>query len=232
MRPSHDIVALLPAAGTGSRLGDARPKQYLELAGKPLIHHALAAIAAVPRVMRTVVVVSPQDTGWDAWVAHLHPGVDVLRVGGATRAASVLNGLLAIAPGLAPDARVLVHDAARPLVAASRIEQLIDEALDEEDGGLLAVPLADTIKRAGTDARVAQTLSREHIWRAQTPQLFPLKLLVEALRRFPGATDESQAVEALGRAPRLVPGDSRNFKVTIAEDLAMAEALLAARETG
>jgi 2-C-methyl-D-erythritol 4-phosphate cytidylyltransferase len=221
------IIALVPAAGTGTRLGDALPKQYLDVNGRPMIHHALAALAGVARIAKIVVVLSPADRHWQTLMAAGAPArVSTLAAGGATRGESVVNGLLSQAAELAADDWVLVHDAARPCIRTELIEQFVDELQDDPVGGLLALPLADTIKQDDGNLRVARTVPRDGIWRAQTPQMFRYAMLVRALQAMPEATDEAQAIEALGYQARLVMGDSANLKVTYAPDLKLARMLL------
>jgi 2-C-methyl-D-erythritol 4-phosphate cytidylyltransferase len=217
------IISLIPAAGSGTRLGDARPKQYLDLAGQPMIRHVVDALLAVRRIRDVVVVLSAQDRHWDALIGTL-PRVRTLRVGGATRGESVRNGLMALDAG--DETWVLVHDAARPCIRVELIEQFLDELESDPVGGLLALPLADTIKSADAGQRVAATLSRDNVWRAQTPQMFRAGELLRALTAMPNATDEAQAIESLGCQPKLVLGDSANIKVTYAPDLRLAELLL------
>jgi 2-C-methyl-D-erythritol 4-phosphate cytidylyltransferase len=222
--------AIVPAAGSGSRMGSERPKQYLELAGKPLLWHALAALCAVPRIEWVGVVLSPGDEWWDAYEwSDLGDRLRVLRCGGATRAASVAHALEALAAEVAAEDWVLVHDAARACLTSSQVDELIDTLADDPVGGLLAQPLADTLKRGDKASRVLETVSREAMWQAQTPQMFRLGLLRRALAGAPGVTDEAGAIEALGLAPRLVAADATNFKVTYPQDLALAELILAAR---
>lgn len=225
------IFALIPAAGQGSRMGEVLPKQYLAVAGRPLLHHAVAVLAASPRIHRVVVVLSPDDQHWaglpQAWA---HGRVEAVPVGGATRALSVANGLAHLASEARDDDWALVHDAARPCLTPNSLDALIDAVGDDAAGGLLAQPVADTLKRGDRTGRVVETVPREGLWRAQTPQLFRFALLRRALTARPDATDEAQAVEALGEHPRLVPGDADNFKVTYPEDLALAERILAARK--
>ncbi len=226
----HKIVALVPAAGTGTRLGDALPKQYLAINHRPLIYHALAALSAVTRVSRIVVVLSPDDRHWQSLMeqaGHTMDGrIETLAVGGASRGESVANGLLALAADLQPDDWVMVHDAARPCIRTELIEQFIDELESDPIGGLLALPLADTIKQADGTLRAEKTLPRDGVWRAQTPQMFRYAMLSTALQQMPQATDEAQAIEALGHRPKLVMGDSANLKVTYAPDLKLARMLL------
>jgi 2-C-methyl-D-erythritol 4-phosphate cytidylyltransferase len=224
--------ALVPCAGVGLRAGVGGPKQYADLAGRTVVAHTLAALAAVPRLQQTLVVLSPEDTvfeqhvpGFAGWVA---------RTGGATRAASVAAGLQALrAHGAGDEDWVLVHDAARCLLQPAWVDRLIDACLADAVGGLLALPLADTLKAATADDRVAATLDRSAKWLAQTPQMFRLGLLQRALHGGEAAglniTDEASAVEALGLAPRLVPGDLENFKLTWPADFALAERLLRSR---
>ncbi|MEO8101365.1 MAG: 2-C-methyl-D-erythritol 4-phosphate cytidylyltransferase [Betaproteobacteria bacterium] len=226
------IVALVPAAGTGTRLGDALPKQYLDVNGYPMIYHALAVLCRIARIAKIGVVLSPDDGHWQGLIADAEAGrllgtrVTTWPVGGPSRSKSVLNGLKAMTGEMHADDWVMVHDAARPCIRAELIEQFIDELEADPVGGLLALPLADTLKRDDGNLRVDRTLDREGIWRAQTPQMFRYGMLVSALERLPGATDESQAIESLGHQPKLVMGDSANLKVTYAPDLKLARILL------
>ncbi|WP_026224352.1 2-C-methyl-D-erythritol 4-phosphate cytidylyltransferase [Methyloversatilis thermotolerans] len=227
--PRH--IALVPAAGSGSRFGAQMPKQYLPLAGRPLIHHALATLCAHPRIDRVVVVLAPEDLYWSGhdWSA-LGSRLMPVHCGGASRAASVRNGLWEIAGWARPDDWVLVHDAARPCLSAGMLDALID-ALDNDDtGGLLAQRVADTLKRADAADRVEATVPRDGMWQAQTPQMFRLALLADALDRCPDVTDEASAIEALGLKPRLVAADAANLKVTWPEDMQLAELILRTRE--
>jgi 2-C-methyl-D-erythritol 4-phosphate cytidylyltransferase len=222
------ILAIVPAAGQGTRIGDPVPKQYIPLAGRPMVFHGLAALAQVARIERIYPVLAPGDPHWGRhdWSA-LGAKVEPLFAGGATRAQSVLNALDALGECAAEDDWVLVHDAARPCIRAGLVEQFLDELGDDPVGGLLAMPLADTLKSAAEGRRVAATIPRLNLWRAQTPQMFRCGLLRRGLAARGDATDESQAVEALGKAPRLVEGENGNLKVTFAEDLALAEMILA-----
>ena len=219
--------ALVPAAGGGSRMGSACPKQYLTLAGQPLIRHALATLCTAPAIARVHVVLAPDDdqwTGFDIVADKLR----VLRCGGATRAESVANGLNAMRD-VGDDDWVLVHDAARPCLSARQVEALIREVGDDPVGGILAVPVADTLKRAGVDGRIAATVPREGLWQAQTPQMFRRGMLLRALEAAPAVTDEASAIEALGLQPKLVAADATNLKVTYPLDLHLAEWILANR---
>ena len=216
------LHALIPCAGTGSRAGTAIPKQYQPVAGRPLVLHTLAAFAAVQRLATVLVAVSPGD-GTLAGT----PGIELADCGGPTRAATVLGGLHALrARGAAEDDWVLVHDAARCLITPALIDQLVDACQDDPVGGLLAQPLADTLKH-GPDGRVAATIPREGHWLAQTPQMFRLGALAAALEAAGDAvTDEASAIEAQGLRPKLVTGSARNLKVTWPDDFAVAEAIL------
>jgi 2-C-methyl-D-erythritol 4-phosphate cytidylyltransferase len=224
-----DFYALVPAAGSGSRMGSELPKQYLPLAGVPMIHHALARLCGCAEIATVFVVLAPDDAffaqyDWARFGAKLQP----LYCGGATRAESVLNGLMAAE--LEPDDWVLVHDAARPCLSEAQLAQLLAGLRDDQVGGILAVPVADTLKRADGAGRIAATEPREGLWQAQTPQMFRTGLLLQALPRAPHVTDEASAVEALGLHPKLVASESTNFKVTYAQDMQLAELLLRARQ--
>lgn len=220
--------ALLPCAGSGSRAGTAQPKQYQRVAGQPLVRHTLAAFVAVARIARVLVVVAPGDGQMD----DVRAPVERAPCGGGTRAESVFNGLgYLLATGARPGDWVLVHDAARCLLRPEWVDALIDACAGDAVGGLLAQPLADTLKQAGAGGRVAATVDRSGKWAAQTPQMFRLGLLRRALAAAgPGVTDEAAAVESLGLAPRLVAAPLENFKLTWPEDFELAERLLRARE--
>jgi 2-C-methyl-D-erythritol 4-phosphate cytidylyltransferase len=222
-------VALIPAAGIGARVGSTVPKQYLPLAGRPMLLHVLDVFAASPSISHVFLVVSPDDAWIDEVLGsapQLADRVTLLRQGGATRHASVLNGLQAIRAQVADTDWVLVHDAARPGLSAALIERLLHALRDDPVGGLLALPVVDTLKRAAAAGRVAATESREGLWAAQTPQMFRYGLLRDALEKASHVTDEASAVEALGLQPRLVEGSPRNFKVTLPHDIALAELYL------
>ena len=221
------VFALVLAAGQGTRIGDAVPKQYLPLAGKPMMFHSIEALSAVSRVERLFVVLAPMDRHWGQhdWSAFPEK-VEAAFCGGAHRAESVLNTLKHIEARVAPDDWILVHDAARPCIMTELVEQFLDEVGEDAVGGLLAMPLADTLKRGDEDQRVAQTVARTGLWRAQTPQLFRYSILRKGIEKSPKATDESEAVESLGHAPRLAEGENSNIKVTFAEDIALAELIL------
>lgn len=227
-----NFYALIPAAGSGSRMGGAIEKQYMDLNSVPMIAHAMMVLAREPRIAKLFVVLSPTDKRWNnyAWQGW-EERIEVLRCGGATRAETVLNGLDAIAKICAPDDWVLVHDAARPCLPDDMLGKLLDEVADDPVGGLLAVPVADTLKRAAADisngAHAEATVPRAGLWQAQTPQMFRHGKLVEALRAAGSdMTDEASAIEQLGLQPRLVESDSRNLKVTYPQDLELAGLIL------
>jgi 2-C-methyl-D-erythritol 4-phosphate cytidylyltransferase len=225
-KPDSRFYALVPCAGTGSRAGTPGPKQYERIAGQPMVWHTLAAFAAVKRIARTVVVVAPGD----GFFERNPTSALVVPCGGATRAASVANGLYELTRvGATHQDWVLVHDAARCLITPELVDSLIDACAEDEVGGLLAHKLPDTLKRE-EGGRVAQTLDREDKWLAQTPQMFRIGLLMQALERANNhVTDEASAIEALGHRPLLVPGGTQNFKVTYPDDFALAEAVLKGR---
>ncbi len=227
--PRH--FAIVPAAGSGSRMAAARPKQYLSLLGRPLIHHALSVLCAAPAIDAVFVVLSVDDTEWAThdWSA-LGPKLRPLFCGGATRADSVLGGLRAIAGEAAAGDWVLVHDAARPCLAPWHVDKLVRELAHDEVGGLLAVPVADTLKRADEHRHVCETVPRDSLWQAQTPQMFRYAMLRRALEGAREVTDEASAMEAAGLRPRLVQGDATNLKVTYPLDLHLAEWILENRE--
>ncbi|HSH07611.1 MAG TPA: 2-C-methyl-D-erythritol 4-phosphate cytidylyltransferase [Burkholderiales bacterium] len=225
------LFALIPAAGTGSRMRGGGAKQFQRLAGKPMLWHAVRALdsAAVEPIF---VVLARDDRefraqDWSAFEGRIEP----LYCGGATRAESVHNGLIAAMAGIDADDWVLVHDAARPCLPRADLERLIAECSSDAIGGILALPVAETVKRVAKDeagvARIAKSEDRSQLWLAQTPQMFRVGLLAQALHAAQGeVTDEASAVEQLGLQPRLVSGSRRNIKVTYAEDLAIAEAIL------
>ncbi len=225
--------ALIPCAGTGSRAGTVRPKQYQTVAGLPMVMHTVQALAQTSRLASGWVVLSSDDDfQWPqaGWPPHFRR----VRCGGASRAESVFNGLQAmLTAGVDGQDWVLVHDAARCLVTPRELAHLMDACAGDAVGGLLALPLPDTLK-SEADGRVVQTISREHKWLAQTPQMFRLQALYDALAAaaqsgFAGITDEASAMERRGLQPRLVEGSVQNFKVTYPGDFALAEAILRSR---
>ncbi|TZF91045.1 2-C-methyl-D-erythritol 4-phosphate cytidylyltransferase [Cognatilysobacter lacus] len=224
------IWAVLPAAGAGSRFGGGIPKQYLEVAGLPLIAYALDALLAHPAVDGAMVAIAADDPHWPGWTSRSGKPVRTC-VGGSERARSVLAALDAL-DDVTDDALVLVHDAARPCLDAVDLDRLIAAAAGNGDGALLAAPVRDTLKRA-SQGRSAGTMPREQLWRALTPQLARLGTLREALRDALDAglvvTDEAMALEHAGLHPQLVEGREDNIKVTTPADLALVEFLLARR---
>lgn len=226
--PTPKYFALIPAAGTGSRIGEDRPKQYLALDQRPMLHYAIARFCNHPGIARTSVVLGLDDTWFSRfdW-SPFSENLDVLRCGGATRAQSVLNGLSALAPTVDENDWILVHDAARPCLSDAMIDKLIRYLGVDAVGGLLALPVSDTLKR-GDQERVIATEPRDKFWLAQTPQMFRFGLLWRALHSadLENVTDEASAVEMLGLQPKLVVSDASNLKVTHRSDLALAEMLL------
>jgi len=222
--------ALLPCAGVGSRSGAAQPKQYVAIAGRAMVAHALDALAQVPRLAATLVVLAPDDQRFETEVpGFIGDRCWIARCGGEQRAQTVANGLAVLAErGAHAGDWVLVHDAARCLLKPAWVERLIDACLGDEVGGLLALPIADTLKQE-QDGRVGATLDRSDKWAAQTPQMFRLGMLRDALAHTAHVTDESSAIEAQGLRPKLVLGDSENLKVTWPSDFALAERVLAQR---
>jgi len=219
---------LVPAAGSGTRVGGDCPKQYLPLAGRALIEHTLERLAAHPRIAGLMVVLGAADTYWPG-IATLNGKPVLTAIGGAQRSDSVLAGLEALPADVAADDFVLVHDAARPCVRQADIGKLIDQAAGS-GGGLLGAPLRDTLKRADAASRSLATEPRDERWRAFTPQMFRRAELTSALRgaaqRGLAVSDEAMAMELAGFAPLLVEGAEDNIKVTTAADFALAEFLL------
>ena len=218
--------AVVPAGGVGRRMGAALPKQYLPLAGFSVIVHALHTLLQHPRISGAVVVIGAGDIWWER--IRLAPEKPLLQAtGGEERCHSVLNGLQALAAWAAPDDWVLVHDAARPCLLVADLDRLMTTLQDDPVGGLLAVPVRDTLKRADPEGRVCATVDRADLWHALTPQMFRFNLLRDALQdalaRNLLVTDDAAAMEAAGWAPRLVEGRADNIKITRPEDLALAE---------
>lgn len=218
--------SLIPAAGVGTRMAASQPKQYLPVAGKPVLRHVLETFSAAPSISHTFVVVSAGDPTIAALVAQppgIASAVTILEVGGDTRRDTVRNGLNAMRDSVQDDDWILVHDAARPGLTLEMVALLIASLRDDPVGGLLALPVVDTVKRAGADGRIISTVARAGLWTAQTPQMFRYRLLCDALAQDGEFTDEASAVEGLGLRPKPVLGDARNFKITLPADLALAE---------
>ena len=239
MSDASRCFALVPCAGVGLRAGAEGPKQYASLAGQAVVAHTLDALALVPALAATLVVVAVDDTCFEAHAPRFAgPKAWVARCGGATRAASVVAGLAVLRDrGAADQDWVLVHDAARCLIRPAWVMRLIDACRDDSVGGLLALPVNDTLKESQGE-RVKATLPRAAKWLAQTPQMFRLGLLQVALQRAmqkaqqqaaDAVSDESSAIEAFGLQPRLVHGELENFKLTWPADFALAARLLETR---
>lgn len=207
-------------------MGGDCPKQYMPLAGKLMLLHVLDTFAATPAIAHVYVVVSAAD-GYigDALegAQHLADRVTVLYNGGATRQQSVLNGLQSMRAQVTDEDWILVHDAARPGLNIALVDRLIGEVRDDAVGGLLALPVVDTLKRSDGDGRAEATVPRSGLWAAQTPQMFRYALLRRALEQAIDVTDEASAIESVGLKPKLVEGSPRNFKVTLPHDVALAE---------
>ena len=221
---SPRFIALIPAAGVGARMGGVVPKQYAELLGKPMLEHVIDAFVACTQIDQIYVVVSADD----AYVDDLpdKPRTQVLGCGGPTRQVSVTQGLQAMQSEVGASDWVLVHDAARPGLTVALIEKLISEVKSDPVGGLLAMPLVDTIKRSNAQGYAEHTVPREYLWAAQTPQMFRHAQLLLALKQGGAVTDEASAIEAMGLKPKLVEGSARNFKVTLPHDVLLAELYL------
>lgn len=226
--------AVVPAAGSGSRMGAELPKQYLELCGRTVLEHTLEALLACRLLAGIVVVVAEDDTRWTAIAGRFREQPLLCAAGGAERARSVLNGLRRLAGQAAPTDRVLVHDAARPCLDAHDVIRLVGAVGDDDNGGLLGVPVADTMKRVDGELRITRTEERNGLWHALTPQLFRLDLLEAALSGAIDAgftvTDEASAMEHAGYRPRMVQGSRDNLKITLPADLALAEFYLRTRK--
>jgi 2-C-methyl-D-erythritol 4-phosphate cytidylyltransferase len=222
--------AVVPAAGRGTRFGGDVPKQYLEVAGEPLLAHSLRALLAHPAVEGAVVVLAPDDARWPGWTTFADKPI-LACFGGDARADSVLAGLAALPDSVRADDFVLVHDAARPNLGLGDLDQLLERGRNDPVGAILAAPVRDTLKRAGDDGGIDGTQPRERLWRALTPQLFRRLQLTRALEaaRRDGltVTDESMAMEQQGLRPLLVEGSDDNFKVTTPADLARFAFILA-----
>lgn len=225
--------AAVPAAGSGSRLGAGIPKQYLELRGRPILSWTLARLCAQPQIAGVAVALAADDRHWPACEFAAHPKIRTA-VGGAERAHSVLNCLRRLAQDAATEDWVLVHDAARPCVRRGDIDALIAAVAEDATGGILALPVRDTLKRAGAGDRIEATVDRAGLWQALTPQLFRLGALTQAIEAALGRgqliTDEAQAMELAGARPLLVRGHSDNIKITHGDDLALAELFLGRQE--
>ena len=221
--------AVVPAAGSGARFGGGLPKQYRQLAGQPMIARTLARLLSHPDIEGAMVALAADDEQWHALAMAFDKPV-LTCIGGADRAASVLAALRALPATVADDALVLVHDAARPCVRHTDLDRLI-AAAQSDAGALLAAPVRDTLKHADANGRVDATVPRESLWRALTPQAFRrgvlIRVLEQALSDGIAVTDEAMAIERIGLQPLLVEGSEDNIKLTVVEDLALAEHILA-----
>lgn len=224
---------MIPAAGVGVRYGGAVLKQYLPVCGKAVLAHSIRAFQFHPMIVSITVVLAEGDQLFESAVGPLAAAVKTV-TGGDTRAQSVRNGLQFIADNYSDSDWVLVHDAARPCLSASRLEKFLEQGLESPDGAILAVPVSDTLKRAGEVQKISETVDRSGLWAAQTPQMFRVGVLAEAIdaAREQGCelTDEASAMEFAGASPLLVMGSSANIKITHASDLAIAEALMSRKE--
>ena len=228
----NSIWAVVPAAGSGRRLGGEIPKQYREIAGAPLMEHTLRALLASPDIRGIVVALDPSDRRADAIDSLADVRVQTAP-GGVERADSVMAGLELLATEGSEEDWVLVHDAARPCLLLESLTALIEQARQSGEGVILAEPVADTLKQVDEDGQVSGTVDRQSLWRAQTPQLFPLFALREALGRClkdgRSVTDEAMAMERAGERVHVIEGPSSNIKVTVEADLAFADLVLKKR---
>ncbi|HKY02463.1 MAG TPA: 2-C-methyl-D-erythritol 4-phosphate cytidylyltransferase [Burkholderiales bacterium] len=225
---SARLYGLIPAAGSGTRLGSEQPKQYSQIHGEAMLIHAVRALLGHAAIETVFVVLHPDDASYaELDMSEFGDRVAPLYCGGAARRDSVRNGLLASREAVDPDDWVLVHDAARPCLGEKELHDLIKVLKVDDVGGILAIPLADTLKRSDSASRIEKTEPRENLWLAQTPQMFRHGTLLRALDAAPNATDEAGAVEVLGLKPKLVQGASSNLKVTYAGDIDIAAAILA-----
>ena len=230
---------IIPAAGSGSRMQNALPKQYLPLAGKPMITHTIQIFFSHPRISSIHLALSPDDDFWRSLTLEPSSKLKLHYTGGESRSQTVLNTLQAME--VADDDWILVHDAARPGLTHQLLDNLLNTLENDAVGGLLALPLPDTLKQSDAQnsdlqSRVLKTIPRDGLWQAQTPQMFRYATLKKALENFDGTlinsnpTDEAEAVEALGLSPKLVQGELRNLKITYPQDLALLEALFSAEQ--
>ncbi|MCH9643354.1 MAG: 2-C-methyl-D-erythritol 4-phosphate cytidylyltransferase [Gammaproteobacteria bacterium] len=219
---------MIPAAGASTRMKSDVPKQYISIHNKTVLEHVLEVFLQHPLVSRIVVVLDGDDTHWSKLECAQHPKV-MVTVGGESRVHSVLNGVMAVNPFSQPSDWVIVHDAARPCMTQAVLDRLIDAVKDGEVGGIVGVPVADTLKKVADDC-IEATVDRDHVWAAQTPQMFRYQVLCDALchaidNDLP-VTDEASAIEHAGVQPKMVLGDARNIKITTPQDLKMAQQFL------
>jgi 2-C-methyl-D-erythritol 4-phosphate cytidylyltransferase len=223
------VHALIPAAGRGTRYGGAVLKQYLPVCGKAVLAHAIRAFHFHPQISGITVVLAEDDQWFEKAVGTLADAVETV-IGGDTRAISVRNGLSFISDYYPETDWVLVHDGARPCLSSNCLDRLLEQGLQSDNGAILAMPVGDTLKRAGEHRDIMETIQRDDLWAAQTPQLFRVKDLANAIDKAQKdgchLTDEASAMEYVGLRPKLVMGTVANIKITYPADLAIAEALL------
>jgi len=226
--------AVVPAAGQGKRMGADIPKQYLSIGGETLLSRSVKRLLKSSRLEQVAVAVSREDQRWHELSIMSDVRVSVV-IGGAERADSVLAGLLALTNASDSD-WVIVHDAARPCVSSVALRAMFDALADDPVGGIMAVPVADTLKQADNNRNIVATVDRSQLWAAQTPQMFRYGLLRDALQQALASgqqvTDEASALELAGHTPKLFPGSSRNIKITQPEDLELASRILEAQGDG
>ena len=223
------VHALIPAAGRGTRYGGDMLKQYLPIAGKAVITHAIRALKFHPMIGSVTVIIAEDDNLFESALGSMAATVTTV-TGGDTRAQSVRNGLQFLSQHYSDSDWALIHDAARPCLSDASLDRLLDKGLATDDGAILAMPVGDTLKRAGEEREITGTLDRSGLWAAQTPQLFRVGILAKAMDDALAAgcelTDEASAMEFAGYHPRLVMGSAANIKITHSSDLPIAEALL------
>ena len=225
--PMAKFHIIIPAAGSGSRMGLDQPKQYLKIHKQTFIERVIRVFENIPLVDSIHIALKPKDDLWNTLNLSLSSKVNVHYCGGESRAKTVLNTLETIKTHMNDSDWILVHDAARPGVQEKDVIHLIETLKNDPVGGLLAYPIADTIKKSDKEDRVIDSPLRDYLWQAQTPQMYRYKMLIDALKSFDGIpTDESQAIERLGMKPKLIKGDFKNFKVTYQEDLSILEHLI------
>lgn len=223
------LWAVVPAAGIGSRMLADRPKQYLELDGKTVIEHTLQRLASHPKIKAIIVSVAKDDPWWPALTLKLDCPIHVVE-GGTERADSVYNGLVAIEKMVEKDPWVLVHDAARPCLRHEDIDLMLELLDDHPIGGILGIPVTDTVKRTNEDKEIVETVSRQGLWRASTPQMYHLNVLKKSLESAQEqgliVTDEASAIAHAGLQSMMVEGHADNIKITLPHDLALASLFL------
>ncbi len=236
MRKGDPLIwGIVPAAGVGARMGADRPKQYLSLDGLPVIQHSINRLLSLDNLQGVVVAIAAGDHWWHDIEWPGQSGRITVVEGGGERSDSVLNALESLADHASEEDWVLVHDAARPCLSERDLKAMVEQLWEHPVGGILAAPLSDTIKRAGSDGEIIETVDRSALWRALTPQMFRLGMLQDALQKSRDAgvavTDDAQAIERLGLQPQLVAGDAGNMKITNPGDILLAEEILR-RERG